>query len=200
MVVNHDTTNGEQLINRHKKMNKNQTNLPICGIDEAGRGPLAGSLVVAGVVLLKCIEDIADSKKITQIRREKLFPVIKSNTKHHIVTFSSSQVDEFGISHCMKSALQEIKEYFGDCHYIFDGNTNFGIDGIDTLVKADAKVPEVGAASILAKVTHDNEMIEISKEYPEYGFERHKGYSTKLHREAIIKYGRTPYHRYSFYV
>ena len=200
MGVNRHTTNSEQLINRHKKMNKNQTNLPICGIDEAGRGPLAGSLVVAGVILLNPIKNLTDSKKITQIRREKLFPIIKSNTKHHIVSFSAKQIDQFGISHCMKNALLQIKEYFGDCHYIFDGNTNFGVDNINTLIKADAKVPQVSAASILAKVTHDNEMIEIAKEYPEYGFEKHKGYSTKLHREAIIKHGRTPHHRYSFYV
>lgn len=181
-------------------MTKNQSKQSLCGIDEAGRGPLAGSLVVAGVILEKKIDGLTDSKKLSQKRRETLFPVIKSNAKYHIVTFSAKDVDQKGISKCMSEALIQIKSYFGDCDYLFDGNTNFGVDGISTQIKADQDIPEVSAASILAKVTHDDEMITLAKQYPQYGFEKNKGYSTKAHREAILKYGRTEAHRHSFYV
>ena len=170
----------------------------LCGIDEAGRGPIAGSLVVAGVILKRAIEGLMDSKKVSEKKRELLYPIIIQNSIYHIVTFPAHSVDELGISQCMKIALQEIQEHIDTENYLFDGNTDFGIANIETMVKADAKVAEVSAASILAKVTHDREMIEFSKSYPEYSFEKHKGYGTKAHVEAILAYGYTPEHRRSF--
>ena len=170
----------------------------LCGIDEAGRGPLAGSLVVAGVVLTNHIDGLRDSKKLSQKRRETLYPQIISNSIYHIVIFSANLVDEIGISKCISKALVEIQVSMDGYSYLFDGNSSFGVDGIDTMVKADTKIDEVSAASILAKVTHDREMDEIDKLYPEYGFAKHKGYGTKAHIEAIKKYGKIEYHRKSF--
>jgi len=172
--------------------------MTLCGIDEAGRGPIAGSLVVAGVVLKQPVEGLMDSKKISEKKRELLYPEILDNADCHIVSFPAHSVDELGISECMTIALQEIQSTIQCDRYLFDGNTTFGVKNLETMVKADAQVPEVSAASILAKVTHDREMIEFAKSYPEYGFEKHKGYGTKAHVEAIKKYGYTPEHRRSF--
>ncbi|WP_345976502.1 ribonuclease HII [Sulfurimonas sp. HSL3-7] len=172
--------------------------MALCGIDEAGRGPIAGSLVVAGVVLNKPVEGLMDSKKISEKKRELLYPQIIESATYHIVTFPAHSVDELGISECMSIALQEIQSTIKCDNYLVDGNTTFGVKNLKTMVKADAKVEEVSAASILAKVTHDREMIEFSKTYPEYDFEKHKGYGTKAHIEAIKKYGYTPEHRRSF--
>jgi ribonuclease HII len=173
--------------------------LPLCGIDEAGRGPLAGSLVIAGVILGAPIEGIDDSKKLTAKRREALFPVILEQARHYIISFSSVQVDDLGISECLRRGLRAIQAYFGDeVDYLYDGNSTFGVDNLETMVKADAKVPEVAAASILAKVTRDREIIKMAEKYPEYGFEKHKGYGTKAHIEAVIVHGRCPIHRATF--
>ncbi len=172
--------------------------MALCGIDEAGRGPIAGSLVVAGVVLTHPVEGLTDSKKISEKKRELLYPRIIESARYHIVTFPAHSVDELGISECMRIALQEIQSTIPSDDYLFDGNTTFGIGNLRTMVKADAQVAEVSAASILAKVTHDREMIEFAKRYPEYDFEKHKGYGTKAHIEAIKKHGYTPEHRRSF--
>jgi len=176
------------------------SNIPLCGIDEAGRGPLAGSLVIAGVILLNSVEGLMDSKKLTEKKREKLYPLVLENSKYHIVSFSAKEVDEFGISKCLHNGLKEIQRNLPNCNYLFDGNSSFGVDNIETMIKADDKIEEVSAASILAKVTHDREMIEFSKIYPEYGFEKHKGYGTKAHREALVKFGRCEVHRKTFKV
>ena len=170
----------------------------LCGIDEAGRGPIAGSLVVAGVFLNTPVEGLMDSKKVSEKKRELLYPLIIEKSIHHIVSFPAHAVDELGISECMKIALREIQEHIEAETFLFDGNTDFGVENLQTLVKADATIPEVSAASILAKVTHDREMIAFSKSYPEYDFEKHKGYGTKAHVEAIIAHGYTPEHRRSF--
>jgi ribonuclease HII len=177
------------------KENKN-----LCGIDEAGRGPLAGSLVIAGVILINRVDGLMDSKKLTEKKREKLYPLVLENSKYHIVSFSAKEVDELGISKCLHNGLKEIQKHLPNCNYLFDGNSSFGVDNIETMVKADDKIAEVSAASILAKVTHDREMIEFSKIYPEYAFERHKGYGTKAHLEALQKYDRCPIHRKTFRV
>ena len=174
--------------------------LSLCGIDEAGRGPLAGSLVIAGVVLRAPVEGLMDSKKLTEVKREKLYPLILENSLYHIVSFSAAQIDQWGISQCMTRGLEEICWNLGECDYLFDGNSSFGVEGIRTMVKADTKVPEVSAASILAKVTHDREMYLFAEQYPHYGFEKHKGYGTKAHMEALEKYGRCEHHRQSFRV
>jgi len=171
---------------------------PLCGIDEAGRGPIAGSLVMAGVVLMGRVEGLMDSKKLTKKKREVFFEKIIENSRHHIVSFSAMQVDEWGISRCLQQGLQAIQQHLRACDYLFDGNSTFGVDNITTMVKADDKVPEVSAASILAKVTRDREMLEFAKHYPEYGFEQHKGYGTKAHIDALAKYGRCAIHRSTF--
>jgi ribonuclease HII len=172
----------------------------LCGIDEAGRGPLAGSLVIAGVILNKPIEGLMDSKKLTEKRRETLYQLVIENAAYHIVSFSAKEVDEIGISKCLQLGLQSIQKHLPESEYLFDGNSTFGVENISTMIKADSKVAEVSAASILAKVTHDREMIEMAEKYPEYGFEKHKGYGTKAHIEALVKYDRCEVHRKTFRV
>jgi len=180
-------------------MDSKETNVKLlCGIDEAGRGPIAGSLVMAGVVLTGKIDGLMDSKKLSEKKREELFEHIKQNSFHHIVIFSAAQVDELGISKCLHQGLHLIQEHLSGYEYLFDGNSTFGVKNITTMIKADDKVPEVSAASILAKVTRDREMVEIAKRYPQYGFEKHKGYGTKAHVEALIKHDRCEVHRKTF--
>lgn len=169
-----------------------------CGIDEAGRGPLAGPLYIAGVILHRPIDGLNDSKKLTEKKREMLFEHIRQNTTHYIARFDASQIDELGISACLAQGLREIMSALGEADYLYDGNSTFGVNGLSTLVKADATVPEVSAASILAKVSRDREMIALSAHYPQYGFEGHKGYGTASHVEAIRRYGHCEIHRKSF--
>lgn len=172
----------------------------LCGIDEAGRGPIAGDLVVTGCIFKKGvkIDGLDDSKKISEKKRSLLYKEILPNTKNHIVVISPQELDEKGISLCMKRALGEIMSALDADEYLFDGNTNFGIKNLHTMIKADGKIPEVSAASILAKVTHDRNIIHDAKKYPEYGFERHKGYGTAFHVERIKEFGYCPIHRRSF--
>jgi len=172
----------------------------LCGIDEAGRGPLAGSLVMAGVILKKPIEGLMDSKKLTEKKREALYPLVIENSEYHIISFSAQEVDELGISKCLHNGLLSIQKHLAQAEYLFDGNSTFGVDNITTMVKADDKIAEVSAASILAKVTRDREMLKMAKSYPEYGFEKHKGYGTKAHIEALVKYDRCEVHRKTFRV
>ena len=174
----------------------------LCGIDEAGRGPIAGDLVVAGCVFKDStqIDGLNDSKKISEKKRYKMYDIIKPNTLSHIVIFSSQEIDDFGISKCMTKALLEIQSTLKADVYLFDGNTTFGVENLQTMVKADGKIAEVSAASILAKVTHDLNIIRDSKLYPQYKFEQHKGYGTKLHIEMIKEHGYCPIHRRSFSV
>lgn len=170
----------------------------LCGIDEAGRGPLAGPLTIAGVILNKPIDGLNDSKKLSEKKREALFDEIIANSTYHIVRFDASTIDEFGLSHCLSSGLREIMSAIGEADYLYDGNCSFGIVNLKTLVKADATVPEVSAASILAKVTRDREMVELAPLYPQYGFEGHKGYGSSMHIDAIREYGYCEIHRKSF--
>lgn len=172
----------------------------LCGIDEAGRGPLAGPLVVAGVILEKEILGLNDSKVLSEKKREKLFDEIKEKSKYHIVFKSAKEIDDFGISFCIKSSILEIMEKlqeFSD-NFLMDGNTNFGIENLQKEIKADAKYASVSAASILAKVSRDRFMDEISPLYANYNLHKHKGYGTKAHIEAIRKFGRSDIHRFSF--
>jgi ribonuclease HII len=172
----------------------------LCGIDEAGRGPLAGPLVVAGVILIEDIVGLNDSKVLSEKKRELLFNEIIEKSKYHIVFKSAKEIDDFGISSCLKSSILEIIENlkeFSD-YFLMDGNTNFGIKILQKEIKADAKYAQVSAASILAKVSRDRFMVEISKDFKEFDFEKHKGYGTKAHIEAIKKFGRSPIHRTSY--
>ena len=170
----------------------------LCGIDEAGRGPLAGPMTVAGVVFINSIDGLDDSKKLSEKKREALFDIIKENTIYHIVTTTNEQIDKDGLSLCLQNSIKEIMLNIKAKKYLMDGNTTFGIDGLDCLIKADQSVKEVSAASILAKVTRDRYMKEISKEYPLYNFDKHKGYGTKAHIDSIKKYGFCKLHRISY--
>ncbi len=172
----------------------------VCGIDEAGRGALAGPLAVAGVILQKPIEGLDDSKKLTPQKREKLYDMIIKNAKYEIVFTDNLTLDEIGLSLAIKNSILIIQKKLNAKTYIMDGNTNFGIENIKAIVKADSSVYQVSAASILAKVSRDRYMIEMDKEYPKYSFGRHKGYGTKVHVEKIKKYGLSPLHRKSFKV
>ncbi len=170
----------------------------LCGIDEAGRGPIAGDLVMAGCILNASVEGLNDSKKLSEKKREALYEIIVQNASYHIAKFSAGEIDENGISKCLASGLREIMKNLPCEEYLFDGNTTFGVEGLTTMVKADGKVAEVSAASILAKVTHDRDILIEAKKYPEYFFEKHKGYGTKLHVEMIKKHGYCPIHRRSY--
>ena len=170
----------------------------LCGIDEAGRGPFAGPLVVAGVILNNNVKELDDSKKLTEKKREKLFDVIKNNSLYHIVFTSNDKIDELGLSLCLKNSIQEIMKHLDTNNFLMDGNTTYGIENLKCLIKADAIVKEVSAASILAKVSRDRFMIRISEKYPNYNFEKHKGYGTKAHIDAIIEHGYCDLHRRSF--
>lgn len=170
----------------------------LCGIDEAGRGPLAGDLVMAGCVLHVSVNGLNDSKKLTPKKREALYEEIIKNSTYHIVKFSALQIDTFGISKCLKSGLEEILNTINATEYLFDGNSTFGVSSLKTLIKADATVPEVSAASILAKVTHDRDILELDKLYPEYGFSKHKGYGTAYHVSMIKEHGYSEVHRKTY--
>ncbi|BAK73981.1 MAG: ribonuclease HII [Arcobacter sp.] len=172
----------------------------LCGIDEAGRGPIAGPLVVAGAILLENIEGLNDSKVLTEKKREKLFEEIIEKSKYHIVFSDAKMIDEKGISYCLKNSILEIMEKLKEFsnEFLMDGNTSFGITTLQHKIKADATIKEVSAASILAKVSRDRFMDDISSLYPNYDFHKHKGYGTKAHIEAIKKFGKSDIHRISF--
>lgn len=170
----------------------------ICGIDEAGRGALAGELVVCACVLYENISNLTDSKKLTPKKREKLFEKITKKSDYLLVYFSAKFIDKFGLSECLRKALKVFRDKFKDYEIIYDGNLNYGVDGIKTIIKADLKIKEVSAASILAKVSRDRQMMLFDKIYPNYGYKKHKGYGTKAHLEAIYKYGECEISRKTF--
>lgn len=178
------TTNNKQII--------------LCGIDEAGRGPLAGPLVVAGVVLSAKIDGLMDSKKLSAKKREELFDKICANNQYKIVFKTNDEIDEFGLSKCLKDSILKIMDALIADEFLFDGNTTLGIKSLKTMVKADMYVPEVSAASILAKVSRDRFMDEISPQFSDFDFASHKGYGTKKHIEELTRFGQTAIHRKSF--
>jgi ribonuclease HII len=172
----------------------------LCGIDEAGRGCLAGPLVVAGVILTKEIQGLNDSKQLSEKRREALYEEIIQYAKYEIIFTDNKTIDKIGLSKALKEAIIMIKERLPAKETIMDGNTTFGVDGIQAIIKADATIAEVSAASILAKVSRDRYIVAQDSKYPEYGFAKHKGYGTKYHIEMIAKHGLSPLHRKSFKV
>lgn len=183
--------------------------MEICGIDEAGRGPIAGPLVVAGckfkwkiisekIDIENILEQINDSKKLNVKKREELFEIIKKISIYHIVWIDNKTIDKKGLSFAINYSLKEIKKSIKAKKYLFDGNSNFGVEGIETIIKGDSKIKEIAAASILAKVSRDRYMIEIADKYPKYNFKKHKGYITKEHIEEIKKYGFSDIHRRSY--
>ncbi len=172
--------------------------LETCGIDEAGRGPIAGPLVIAGCVLLKEIKGLNDSKKLSAKKRERLFEEIIKNSVYHIEWIWPDEIDEKGLSFAIAKGLKVIKQNIKAKKYLFDGNSSFGVEGIETIIKGDSKIKEISAASILAKVSRDKYMIEIADKYPQFSFKKHKGYITKAHIEEIKKYGFSDIHRKSY--
>jgi len=172
--------------------------MSLCGIDEAGRGPIAGPMAVAGVVFKSKVEGLNDSKVLSEKKREALFDIIKENSYYHIVFTDAKTIDEKGLSACIKNSIIEIMKNIKAQNYLMDGNTAFGISNLTFKIKADATVPEVSAASILAKVSRDRLMCKVASSYPEYNFEKHKGYGTKAHVEAIKEHGYCDIHRRSF--
>lgn len=172
----------------------------LCGIDEAGRGCIAGPLVVAGCVLQNELKGLKDSKTLTPKRRNELFEILKNETKFSLVWFSHKRVDEWGLSKCLKTAILKIQKEFQEYEILMDGNCSFGVKNIQTLIKADALVPQVSAASILAKVARDRYMFRMDERYPGYGFNAHKGYGSKKHIEAIKLHGPSPIQRHSFVI
>ena len=172
-------------------------NPKICGIDEAGRGALAGPLAIAACVLKREIAGLNDSKKLTAKRREELFKEIAGNSEFLIAYFSNEQIDELGLSECLRRALRLFKAHFADFELLYDGNANYGT-GVKTMIGADGKVAQVSAASIIAKVSRDALMTAWDGVYEGYGFAAHKGYGTKVHLGAIAARGYCDIHRKSF--
>ena len=170
----------------------------LCGIDEAGRGPLAGPLVISGVILNNKINGLNDSKKLTDKKRRELFKIIKENSTFYVVFISNQYIDENGLSLSLQTGLKEIMSKLKADNYLFDGNTTYGIQNLNCEIKADLNVAQVSAASIIAKVSRDNYMKSISKKFPHYSFGKHKGYGTKAHLETIKKYGLSKLHRKSY--
>lgn len=176
----------------------------ICGVDEAGRGPLAGPVFAAAVILPEGLEELGinDSKKLSEKKRDALFDTIcEKAVAYSIASASEKEIDEINILNAtflaMKRAVEglKIKPDFA----LIDGNRkpNTGVEEMP-LVKGDAKSISIAAASILAKVSRDRCLLELDKEYPEYLFSQHKGYPTKLHYEKIKEHGISPVHRLSF--
>jgi len=170
----------------------------LCGIDEAGRGCLAGPLVVAGVIMIDEVKGLNDSKQLSEKKREKLFDEIIQHSTYEILFTDNDTIDEIGLSKAIKNSIMTIIEKLSPTHTIMDGNTTFGVANVEAIIKADATVAEVSAASILAKVSRDRYIVEQDKHYPEYGFAKHKGYGTKAHVAMIEKHGLCPLHRKSF--
>lgn len=177
----------------------------VLGVDEAGRGPLAGPVVASAVLIKNYAEEFAeinDSKKLTEKKREKLYDIIVKNCYVGVGIVDEKRIDEINILNAtfeaMKKAVEEIKEKYDII--LVDGNKK--IKDLDknqeAIVKGDSKSLAIAAASIIAKVTRDKIMLEYAKKYPNYEFEKHKGYGTKRHMELILKNGASEIHRKTF--
>ena len=176
----------------------------ICGVDEAGRGPLAGPVCAAAVILPPdtIIEGVNDSKKLSEKKREELFVVVTNTALAYCIAFGSvEEIEKNNIlattMNTMKRAVEglSVKADFA----MIDGNKTPQLDiPCTSIVKGDANSMSIAAASILAKVSRDRLMLEYANAYPQYYFEKHKGYGTKLHTEMILEYGPSPIHRMSF--
>lgn len=176
----------------------------VCGVDEAGRGPLAGPVCAAAVILPPHIEipGLNDSKKLTDKRRRELMPVIKEQALAYGVAFADeNEIDSINILQATFLAMERAVSQLSVRPEILliDGNRekDFKIP-VETIVKGDSRSASIAAASILAKVTRDDYLLEMAQKYPEYDFDIHKGYGTKAHYAAIEKYGTCPIHRMTF--
>ena len=176
----------------------------ICGVDEAGRGPLAGPVCAAAVILPRShqIPGLNDSKKLTDKKRRELFPLIKEQAiAYGIGMASHEEIDEINILQATYLAMERaINQLEGKADLaLIDGNRakDFGM-AVRTVVKGDSLSANIAAASVLAKVTRDDLMVEMAREFPGYGFEVHKGYGTKAHYEALREKGPCAIHRMTF--
>ena len=176
----------------------------ICGVDEAGRGPLAGPVFAAAVILPKVhiIEGVNDSKKLSEKKREALFDkIIEEALDFSIASASESEIDEHNILNATYMAMRRAVEGLSQTadYALIDGNRMppLAIPG-ETVIKGDARSASIAAASILAKVSRDRYMLEMAQIYPQYQFEKHKGYGTKLHYEMLDTFGPCPLHRQTF--
>ena len=176
----------------------------ICGVDEAGRGPLAGPVCAAAVILPRGIEiaGLDDSKKLTDKKRDALYDVIRENALTYGIAFASvEEIESIKILNAAMLAMNRAIEKLAPQPQLalIDGNRNSAINiPSRCVIKGDAKCADIAAASILAKVTRDRYMLEMAEKYPEYHFEKHKGYGTKLHYEALREHGPSEIHRPSF--
>jgi len=177
----------------------------ICGVDEAGRGPLAGPVCAAAVILPTDLDipGLNDSKKLTEKKREELYDIITAQAiAYGIAMVSEEEIDEINILQATFLAMRRAVEALSvkPDFVLIDGNRepDLGDLPLKTIVKGDSRSANIAAASILAKVTRDRYMLEMAEKYPEYSFERHKGYGTKVHYAAIREYGMSPIHRPSF--
>ncbi len=177
----------------------------IAGVDEAGRGPLAGSVFAAAVILPEgeVIEGLNDSKKLSEKKREALFDVIcEKAVAYCVCAVDHEEIDRINILEATFKAMNGAVRGLGvpADFVLIDGNRIRGMDYVahQTVVKGDALSASVAAASILAKVSRDREMLRLAEQYPEYEFEKHKAYPTERHRELIAKYGPSPIHRKTF--
>lgn len=176
----------------------------ICGVDEAGRGPLAGPVCAAAVILPRghIIEGVNDSKKLSEKKRELLFDKIITEAEDYSIAFATPQeIDGINILQATFLAMQRAIDGLKNIpdYAMIDGNRlpNLSMSA-EAVIKGDSKSASIAAASILAKVTRDRYMIEMAEKYPEYKFEKHKGYGTKLHYEMLDQYGPCEIHRQSF--
>lgn len=179
-----------------------QKNELCLGIDEAGRGPLMGELYVAGVILKPHVihPDLDDSKKLSVKKRLLLFDWIVQNAlRYQILKVDVETIDQLNIYQATKQAMQQLAQTLVEANLVLTDAMPLLLDKtVCPLVKGDQKSMSIAAASILAKVSRDQRMLELDRLYPMYGFAKHKGYPTKQHYEAIEEYGITPFHRRSF--
>lgn len=174
----------------------------ICGLDEAGRGPMAGPLVASGVILPEgyVLDGLDDSKKLTPKQRDKLFDIIKKDALYYeIEVISVEDVDKLNVYEASKLAMTRCVNRLPMTDYVLTDCMNLDVDiPLLSLIKGDQKSASIAAASVLAKVTRDRLMLELDTIYPQYEFKKHKGYVTKLHLEKLAEYGVSPVHRKSF--
>ena len=176
----------------------------IAGVDEAGRGPLAGTVVAAAVILPRDLEELPgvfDSKQLTESEREELFEELYAlpGIKIGVASATAEEIDRLNILRATHTAMRRAVAKIAEADFVL-------VDGLPVqfelpsrnIVKGDAKCASIAAASIIAKVTRDREMVELDRQYPQYGFARHKGYGTVEHLDALKKYGPSPVHRKSF--
>jgi len=188
----------------YEEMLHSEGYMTVCGIDEAGRGPLAGAVFAAAVILPDglVIEGLNDSKKLSEKKRDMLFDIIKENAvSYGIASASAAEIDELNILNATMLAMRRAADMLSPAPdaALIDGNTSRGFKiHTRTLVKGDSLSPSIAAASILAKVSRDRYMKALAEKYPEYKFDGHKGYPTKEHMDLVRKLGPCPEHRRSF--